>query len=456
MRTKTGKRQSVKATHSVQPIFNLVLGWALLVPTLFFVARGTFSFDRVQSNNLLEYDAGTIMETGAWSIYYRGEQMLMYLVVCLLIWPVLPSIFKEIARPRNYWLILLPIWGGLSMIWSQDPMKTLLNIIPMFLLTCFGTYLTVRLSPERQVEFFLFAGVVTLAANYLLVIFYPSAGIAQFDGKGAWQGLFVHKNQCGILMTYMLIPAFCVPPSTLLKRLGLVVYVIADLFIIVMTQSRTGWLTASCCLVFLTMAKLSWKFAWKEKVLIAVCVLAIVSLISLLCFAYMSELAILLGKDATLTGRTNIWATLWPVLGKRPYVGYGYSAFWLGMRGESATLNLAFTNLANAENAVMQMWLELGGVGVVIMCAGILISCKHVWWSALHRPSNYTLWCSANVFLTVLALVDGDKIMFPNTIEWALYVASFISLSTNARNPKSQKVAARFGLDEVRPTYQLG
>jgi len=46
--------------------------------------------------------------------------------------------------------------------------------------------------------------------------------------------------------------------------------------------------------------------------------------------------------------------------------------------------------------------------------------------------------------------------MFPNTIEWALYVASFISLSTNARNPKSQKVAARFGLDEVRPTYQLG
>ena len=36
----------------------------------------------------------------------------------------------------------------------------------------------------------------------------------------------------------------------------------------------------------------------------------------------------LLGKDATLTGRTKIWDAIWRQIQERPWTGYGYSAVW--------------------------------------------------------------------------------------------------------------------------------
>jgi hypothetical protein len=57
-------------------------------------------------------------------------------------------------------------------------------------------------------------------------------------------------------------------------------------------------------------------------------------------------------------------------------------------------------------------------------------------------PSKYTLWCATNVFLTVLSLVDGDKIMFPNTVEWVLYVISYISLASMAHKGSLAKATS--------------
>ena len=38
----------------------------------------------------------------------------------------------------------------------------------------------------------------------------------------------------------------------------------------------------------------------------------------------------------TLTGRTELWATVIEMIREHPWFGYGYSGFWLGWDGESA------------------------------------------------------------------------------------------------------------------------
>ena len=48
-----------------------------------------------------------------------------------------------------------------------------------------------------------------------------------------------------------------------------------------------------------------------------------------------------MGKNATLTGRTGIWGLLIRSIAKRPLLGYGYYAFWQGVKGESANVILA-------------------------------------------------------------------------------------------------------------------
>jgi exopolysaccharide production protein ExoQ len=76
----------------------------------------------------------------------------------------------------------------------------------------------------------------------------------------------------------------------------------------------------------------------------------------------------LLGKDVTLTGRTGIWSAVIDSIAKRPLLGYGYDAFWLGLEGESYRIILAVSwVLAQAQNGFMDVMLEMGAAGLAIV-----------------------------------------------------------------------------------------
>jgi O-antigen ligase len=76
----------------------------------------------------------------------------------------------------------------------------------------------------------------------------------------------------------------------------------------------------------------------------------------------------LLGKDVTLTGRTEIWSAVLDSIAKRPLLGYGYQAFWLGLQGESYRVILAVSwVLAQAQNGFLDVMLEMGVAGLTIV-----------------------------------------------------------------------------------------
>jgi exopolysaccharide production protein ExoQ len=74
----------------------------------------------------------------------------------------------------------------------------------------------------------------------------------------------------------------------------------------------------------------------------------------------------LIGKDPTLTGRTEIWGYVIPYIYQRPLLGWGYGAFW-------STRNLAAWEIANAihwyapeaHNGLLEILLSGGLVGAV-------------------------------------------------------------------------------------------
>jgi O-antigen ligase len=73
-----------------------------------------------------------------------------------------------------------------------------------------------------------------------------------------------------------------------------------------------------------------------------------------------------MGKDSTLTGRTDIWGYVMPYVYQRPLLGWGYSAFF-------STLNPAAWEVANAlhwfapeaHNGLLDILLSSGLVGAV-------------------------------------------------------------------------------------------
>jgi O-antigen ligase len=79
-----------------------------------------------------------------------------------------------------------------------------------------------------------------------------------------------------------------------------------------------------------------------------------------------------LGRDPTLTGRTDIWKAVLSVPVSR-LVGAGYESFWLGPRLEQIFARFPDMLISEAHNGYLEMFLNLGWIGVSLL-AGIMIS----------------------------------------------------------------------------------
>jgi len=80
-----------------------------------------------------------------------------------------------------------------------------------------------------------------------------------------------------------------------------------------------------------------------------------------------------LGRQSNLTGRTEIWAAVMPVVPNR-LIGAGFESFWLGPRLNKVWNRLSqYMHVNEAHNGYLEVYLNLGWVGVGLIIA-ILIS----------------------------------------------------------------------------------
>jgi exopolysaccharide production protein ExoQ len=78
-----------------------------------------------------------------------------------------------------------------------------------------------------------------------------------------------------------------------------------------------------------------------------------------------------LGRDPTLTGRTVIWDVVLSVRGNA-VVGTGFESFWMGRRLHKVW-ELTMTGLQEAHNGYLELFLNLGWIGVMLL-AGLIVN----------------------------------------------------------------------------------
>jgi exopolysaccharide production protein ExoQ len=78
-----------------------------------------------------------------------------------------------------------------------------------------------------------------------------------------------------------------------------------------------------------------------------------------------------IGRDPTLTGRTEIWRNLLDVP-VNPVLGTGFESFWLGERLERLWA-IPGMHINEAHNGYLEIYLNLGWIGVALM-AGIMVA----------------------------------------------------------------------------------
>jgi len=101
-----------------------------------------------------------------------------------------------------------------------------------------------------------------------------------------------------------------------------------------------------------------------------------------------------LGRDDTLTGRTDVWAAVLPAMEREPMLGYGFGSFWTDTRRR-------FYEISDAHNGYLDISLDLGAVGLAFYF-GWLLSCARKLHDALASDYN---WASLAICYLVMGLV---------------------------------------------------
>jgi exopolysaccharide production protein ExoQ len=258
-------------------------------------------------------------------------------------------------------LLLCPI--------SQLPSRTISSALLLLGSTLLLYYIMSRYSPNQVLELLLILGTTTIAASIVFSLTLPQYGLDQTGGHpDAWKGVFSAKNYLGNIALFFLTVAVSYRPRTTFLGLVRVSQVIFCLTAIAFSRAATAYMLTAIYVIYFVILKTLHRFRKKDYLIVCVILLGTLFAAAAVIAVWPNSLFNLLGKDLTLTGRTQIWTSAIESIAKRPLLGYGYQAFWLGLEGESyrVILDVEWV-LAQAQNGYLDVLLEMGAAGLAIV-----------------------------------------------------------------------------------------
>lgn len=95
----------------------------------------------------------------------------------------------------------------------------------------------------------------------------------------------------------------------------------------------------------------------------------------------------LLGKSDDATGRLDIWRSVWALAAERPGLGWGWVSYWAPWAAPFDTLAERKGVLyLQAHDAWLDVWFQLGLVGLVLFTALTVSTLWRSWFRAVDRP----------------------------------------------------------------------
>ena len=156
-----------------------------------------------------------------------------------------------------------------------------------------------------------------------------------------------------------------------------------------------------------------------------------------------------IGRDATLTGRTAIWERALGMV-QDPALGTGFEAFWLGPRFDA--MHSAYRGINQAHNGYIEVYLNLGWVGVGLLAALLFSSYRKVCARLRNEVGAGGFWYAYFFAVLVVNFTEAHfKTMSP---VWVLFLVGTLAAPGVEVAPSRAK-AGRQHLSRGRPAVVL-
>jgi exopolysaccharide production protein ExoQ len=409
-----------------------VTSWLVCIVLLVFSSNVGFSFERGAMNTAAGFEAqGLVSAVGSQDALVMHIQTLVVYAICaFLCLRLLWSITAEFRRDKL--ISLISAWAILSAVWSQNPKISLQYGLFLAMNIALVFYLLERFSHDGILRLLVWVGAAAALACLLVIIVFPQYGLMSRGqyGLGAWEGIYGHKNICGEAMGLLLMPIFFAKIRSRYALLFRVFYVVLISIIIVMSRTVGAYIICASSVLLIVVMKLLAKTRRADAFALSVLLIAAALGGAIMAVVFATDVLPLLGKDPTLTGRTTIWGAVMMSILKKPLIGYGFKAFWQGLTGESsnAILTMNWPGLSYSENGVLDLWLELGGIGVALYLCVFLRAVKDAAYCLRRDASPFVMWCTLMLFTVVISNVEGGATLFPSSLACILPIMAFAGL----------------------------
>jgi exopolysaccharide production protein ExoQ len=416
----------MQATYSnadSPPLKSRVITWLVQAPLLFYAVHGAFSL--FSPNGAFAVGGSTAFDADSGSGAVRLIVWGASLLAVLLMFPMANSALSIFTRNQSVMAIV--VLAAASILWSQDPSGSMQKVAYLFITTCFGLYLVERFSPRQLMQVLMITGGIAIIGSIFLAVALPRYGFftGRADESSGWQGIYTHKNTLGLMTMYLLTPALFLPVNGTREKFWRFLYIGSSLFLVAMSRSRGAWIMTAALLAFALIITVGSRLKPGERAAAYWTLAVLLVVTAATVWALLPMLLALLHKDMTLTGRTTIWSVLLTSFAKRPWLGFGYSGFWVGTKGESANAiyALKWPRLSYAENGVLELALNLGAVGVGLYFLAYLqcyrrLKCLLSWSSG--TPELF--WYGSTLFLAAITNIEAGSIASQNSMEWLVFV----------------------------------
>jgi exopolysaccharide production protein ExoQ len=166
---------------------------------------------------------------------------------------------------------------------------------------------------------------------------------------------------------------------------------------------------------------------------------ALVAVLGVIAFLARNVVLAALGKSEDLTGRLDIWNAVIGLAHQRPAFGWGWVSFWAPwVEPFNDLIFKSGVRQLHAHNAWLDIWLQLGFVGLVVFAALVVSTTVRSWIFAIDRPidahghsSRYTA-VSLLPILLMTALAVQSVAESRLLIEYGLVLLVVLSIKSRA------------------------
>lgn len=330
-----------------------------------------------------------------------------------------------------------------SILWSVDPSATARRLVAIGFTTLGGVALAARFGWRALGELIAAAFLVMAVGSLAVSLAVPDWGRMSEIFPGAWRGLWLEKNNMGGNMAAAF--AACCGAAALAPQRRRLWVAAAGLCLLLVLAS-----TSKTALVVLTLGLAALTYVWFVRqgpawgVAMAWMALVGIGLAGAVILFAADALFDLLGKDATLTGRTEIWDGITRVMADRTWRGYGYGAIWdnADPYGPLAWItHYAGFKAGHAHNGWMELWLNIGLAGVIAFALWF----AEIWVRTLAavfraHPAAW-LMLPAMVGYTLTMLTESITLSW-HDLRWVLLVAMAVKLAAPGADQPARALRA--------------